>query len=295
LKTVFPRPLEEIIAECLANGHWHGDLQHARKDGTVVWDTSYWAVHNDENETPQSMIEVNTDVTGRRRAEQVMQRTNEALERFAFTVSHDLKEPLRTIISYLQLLERRYKHGLDQDASDFIQISVDAAGRMQTLIDGLLLYARSGREETRHGPVDARAALDAAIANLRASIEETQPQILIEPLPPARISAEPFALVFQNLLSNAIKYRRPDVPLRIRISGFVQRGFATYSVEDNGRGFEQGQADRIFRIFRRLHMDVPGSGIGLALCRRIVENYGGTISAKSEPERGAKFDFTLPA
>jgi PAS domain S-box-containing protein len=297
LHTYSATPLDDILTECLAEGQWHGELRHTRKDGAVIWVTSYWAIHEDQASGANKVIEVNNDITARRRAEDAMRRTNEALERFAYAASHDLKEPLRTITSYLQLLDRRYRDTLDADAKEFIRLCVDGAQRMRELIDSLLAYARAGTDQGMAAPIKAGDALENAVANLQAAISETKARIeVVEPLPAVRIHAGQLSQIFQNLLSNCIKYRKPDVSPLIHVSAESTDAGWRFRVRDNGIGFAATDADRIFGLFRRLHgRDVPGTGVGLALARRIVEHYGGQIWAEGQPGLGATFYFTLPA
>lgn len=295
LRTHSQRSLDSITEECIQSGHWHGELRHTRKDGAFLWVSSHWAVHEDEDGGAKKIVEVNNDITARRKAEEAMRRTNEALESFAYAASHDLKEPLRTITSYLQLLDRRYGGSLDEDAREFIRLCVDGSERMRELIDSLLAYARAGTDEADATPVSADAALQDAIANLGGAINDTRAQIAADPLPEVRVHAAQLSQVFQNLLSNAIKYRKPDLPPVIEVGADRIETAWRFCFRDHGMGFDQSDAERIFGLFRRLHgRDVPGTGVGLALTRRIVEHYGGEVWAESEPGKGATFYFTLP-
>lgn len=225
-----------------------------------------------------------------------LQRSNRELEQFAYVASHDLQEPLRMVSSYTQLLERRYADRLDQDARDFIHYAVDGANRMQQLIQDLLSFSRvttKGQPQTR---IQAGDALTEALANLQAAIAETGAQVTCDDLPEVVADRSQLVQLFQNLIANAVKFRKSDTPPRIHVSSEHQGTGWTVSIRDNGIGIDSRYFDRIFTIFQRLHTKqaYPGTGIGLALCKRIVERHGGRIWVDSEPEKGTVFRFTLP-
>jgi signal transduction histidine kinase len=224
-----------------------------------------------------------------------LERSNKELEQFAYVASHDLQEPLRMVSSYSQLLAERYEGQLDEKAKKYIEYAVDGAIRMQRLINDLLAYSRVG---TRGNPIestDAHSGLGEAIRNLAAMIEESKAIITNEELPMVRADASQLVQVFQNLLSNGIKFRGEDFP-RVHVS--VRDGGRewVFSVKDNGIGIDPQYADRVFVIFQRLHtrQEYPGTGIGLAVCRRIVERHAGKIWFESEPGKGSTFFFTIP-
>ena len=222
-------------------------------------------------------------------------RSNADLEQYAYVASHDLQEPLRVIRSYAQLLGERYESKLDTDADQFISYITDSASRMQQLIDDLLAYARLGRDFALH-EVSADAALDAALENLRSSIEETGATIRREPLPRVRSDPTLLTQLFQNLLSNALKFRGAEPPeIRVTVRG-DEREY-TFSVADNGIGIDEKFRDKIFALFKRLHSrkKYPGTGIGLGYCQKIVALHGGRIWVTSQPGAGATFHFTIPA
>ena len=241
------------------------------------------------------------DVSGRKRMEAALAlrlaelgRSNEELNRFAYIASHDLQEPLRAIASFVQLLERDYGDRLDDRGREFIGFAVDGANRLQAMIEGLLAYERIGSVPTVHAPVDLGAALAQARANLAGAITATGAVVTCDPLPTVPADRALLVQLFQLLVDNAVKYRG-DLPPRIHVSCSQDAAGATVRVEDNGIGVAPRQQQRIFEVFRRLHgPGVPGSGIGLSLCRRIVELFGGKIWVESEPGRGAAFSFTLP-
>jgi signal transduction histidine kinase len=219
---------------------------------------------------------------------------NRELEDFAYIASHDLQEPLRTVGGYLQMIERRYQGRLDADADDFIRFAIEGAQRMQALIESLLHYSRIATFEQQLESVPLDQPLDAALQNLAGRIEETQARIVRSPLPGVRADRTQMTQLFQNLLGNAIKFAGGKPP-RIHISCELTDGACVLAVRDEGIGFEQKFAERIFKIFRRLRRDTPGTGVGLAVCKKIVERHGGTIEARSAPDAGATFIVRLPS
>jgi PAS domain S-box-containing protein len=256
----------------------------------------------DASGTPYAVCGISTDITERKQSEKALAhqaeelaRSNAELERFAYVASHDLQEPLRMVVSYLQLLERRYQGKLDATADEFIAYAVDGAARMQTLIRDLLSYSRVGTQTQAFAPVDSTAVLEQAIANLQMAITESDAAITHDPLPEVMVDASQFAQLFQNLIGNAIKFRSEQPP-QIHISAERVEDAWQFSVRDNGIGIESQYTERIFIIFQRLHRraDYAGTGIGLAICRKIVERHGGRLWIESEPGQGSVFYFTLP-
>jgi signal transduction histidine kinase len=229
-----------------------------------------------------------------RRAEDALRRSNEELERFAYRVAHDLSEPLRTMAAHTRLLERDLGPGLNDHASKSLHFVVDAAVRMRLFIDGLLNYAQVGKGTFERVEFDSEASLRQVVRDLDASIRASGAEITHDPLPV--LPADPaLEQVFQNLISNAIKYRREGVPPVIHISVQQNGAVSKFSVQDNGLGIGPRQQVNIFQTFQRLHgPEIPGSGIGLALCKKIVESHGGSIWVQSEPGKGSTFYFTLP-
>ncbi len=234
-------------------------------------------------------------VTELQRTHDELMRSNADLEQFAYVASHDLQEPLRMVSSYVTLLERRYRGRLDADADDFIHFAVDGAERMRQLIQDLLAFSRVGTRGGELVPTDSRAALTRALENLQVLIDETDARVIFGDMPEVNADPGQLELVFQNLIGNAIKYRGEDRP-EVSVSVVAQEGHWLFGVKDNGIGFEQKFADRIFGVFQRLQTrsEYPGTGIGLAIAKKIVERHGGKIWADSQPGLGSTFWFTMP-
>ena len=245
----------------------------------------------------------NTDVEAMKLAEEKikltmadLERSNKELEHFAFVASHDLQEPLRMVASYTQLLAQQYERQLDEKAKKYIRYAVEGAVRMQTLINDLLTYSRVGRHGKPLQPTDAHAVLGEAIRNLAAAIADTHAVITSEDLPTVLADASQLLQLFQNLLANAIKFQRGQPPF-VHVSARREGDRWRFAVKDNGIGIEPQYAERVFIIFQRLHTreEYPGTGIGLAVCQRIVDRHGGKIWFESPPGKGTTFFFTLPA
>jgi signal transduction histidine kinase len=229
-----------------------------------------------------------------RQAEEELARSNEQLRRFAFVVSHELQEPLRMVKSYTQLLERRYASQLDATAAEYIGHAVEGAVRMERFIRDMLSYSQSVEGGLELRETNLRASVDAALLELDHAIRDSGASVICDPLPVLRIDAMRMSQVFRNLIGNAIKYRS-EAPPEIRISATEQDGDHLISVRDNGIGIDPLYADSIFVVFKRLHgRDKAGTGVGLSVCKEIVEHHGGRIWVESQPGRGATFCFTLP-
>ncbi|MFJ2570481.1 MULTISPECIES: sensor histidine kinase [Streptomyces] len=226
-----------------------------------------------------------------------LRRSNSELEQFAYVASHDLQEPLRKVASFCQLLEKRYGTELDDRGKQYIAFAVDGAKRMQVLINDLLTFSRVGRVQESWKPVDLDRSLDRALGNLTLAVEDAGATVVREnPLPELLGDATTLAMVWQNLIGNAIKFRRPDVPCRITV-GCVREGEDWHlTVADNGIGIAPEFSDKVFVIFQRLHArdEYEGTGIGLSLCRKIIEFHGGRIWLDPEPAEGTLIHFTLP-
>ncbi len=242
------------------------------------------------------------DITKRKKAEvHLMQkmdelnRSNEELGQFAYIASHDLQEPLRMVASYTQLLARRYKGKLDADADEFIAFAVDGASRMQRLIQDLLLYSRVQTKGMELRETSSEEAFERALRNLRGSIEESGAVVTHDALPNVQADEMQLAQLFQNLVGNAIKYQGPGIP-KVHVSAKMNGGDKwMFSVKDNGLGIDPQYFDKIFGMFQRLHKreEFAGTGIGLAICKKIVERHGGNIAVESQPGHGSTFSFAL--
>jgi PAS domain S-box-containing protein len=243
------------------------------------------------------------DITARKQAERDLQekaaelaRSNHELEQFAYVASHDLQEPLRMVSNYTQLLGRRYKDKLDSDANEFIEFAVDGAQRMQDLIHGLLEYARVGTRGKEFEPTPMEQVVNRALMNLSGAVAEAKAEVIVDPLPTVACDASQLTQVFQNLIGNAIKFRRPGEHPLVRVSATRTDGAWTMEVADNGIGIDQKYFERIFQMFQRLHGrdEYAGTGIGLALCKKIVERHGGHMGVSSTPGQGTTFSVTIP-
>ncbi|MCB0194104.1 MAG: PAS domain-containing protein [Anaerolineae bacterium] len=224
-----------------------------------------------------------------------LKRSNAELEQFAYVASHDLQEPLRMIAGYVQLIERRYKGQLDSDADEFIYYAVDGAKRMQRLIHDLLALSRIGRKEQKLAQIDCNQLLEQVLINLQVAIEDNEATITRDILPTLNGDSTQLGQLLQNLIVNAIKFQSDSSPV-IHISAKQQKTVWEFTVQDNGIGIPADQQDRIFMIFQRLHSrgEYPGTGIGLAICKKIVERHGGTIWVESQSGQGSTFHFTIP-
>jgi PAS domain S-box-containing protein len=277
------------------------EVEGKRKDGTsfpLELSLSSWT----NTQGAKSFTVIARDITARKQAARALEakaeelaRSNYELEQFAYVASHDLQEPLRMVSNYTQLLGQRYRDKLDGDANEFIDFAVEGAKRMQELIHDLLQYARVGTRGKEFRLTSLNKIASEAAANLSSAIDEARADVDIEPLPSVLCDATQLTQVFQNLIGNAVKFRRPDVPPVVRVKAARTDSGWTVSVADNGIGIEPKYFERIFQMFQRLHGrgDYPGTGIGLALCKKIVERHGGRMLVTSEPGKGAVFSFTL--
>jgi len=238
-----------------------------------------------------------TDIDEQKRAEEELRRANQDLEQFAFSASHDLQEPLRSIKIYGELLNTRCASKLDGEALEFLEYLNDGATRMQSLVRDLLAYTQVAKLEPPGEAIDTNSVLARALADLGGSIVECGARVTFDPLPPARIHSTHLGQLFQNLISNAIKYRNPERAPVVHISGKQENGYSVFSVRDNGIGIAPEYKEQIFGLFKRLHTgdEYSGTGIGLAICQRMVERYRGRIWVESELGQGSTFVFSVPA
>ena len=278
------------------------EIERVTPDGNSVW-LSVTGEPVLEDGKFRGYRGVGTDITERKRGQAVLRaaydelaRSNSELQQFAYVASHDLQEPLRMIGSYTQLLERRYGDKLDADAREFMGFIVDGATRMKQLIEDLLAYSRVGTRGKELKRIPAQDALDRALVNLRLAIESSGAQVTRDPLPEVLADDTQLTQLFQNLVGNAIKFKKPEEPIRVHVG--VSDGGAEwrFSVSDNGIGIEAQYYQRIFMVFQRLHTrdEYPGTGIGLAICKKVVDRHRGRIWVESAPGKGSTFHFTLP-
>ncbi|MCC7300225.1 MAG: PAS domain S-box protein [Verrucomicrobia bacterium] len=302
-----PRQAEEtmaLISKTLSGERWEEvEIPILNASGlvrTVLWNSATLFAPN--GKTPIATIAQGHDITMRKESEQHLAEaaeqlrvSNRDLEQFAYIASHDLQEPLRMVANYMQLLERRYSAKLDQDARDFIGYAVDGAVRMQQLIDSLLEYSRLQSRKKPFEPVDLNMVLERVVRDLEGRILETGTKVTADPLPQVVGDAVQLGQVLQNFISNALKFRG-EAPPEIHIAAEELSNHWKVTVRDNGIGIAPEHQERIFKIFQRLHSraEYPGTGIGLAICRRIIERHGGETGVESESRKGSVFWFTLP-
>lgn len=311
-----PHKANEGYLKVLAEGFVRNYSLTIRHTSGSTTDALYNAtVYRNEAGEVQGVFAAARDITERKRAEEelhhyrehleelVAQRTedlarsNRDLEQFAYAASHDLQEPLRMVAGYLQLLSERYRGQLDERADKFIDYAVDGAERMSNLIRDLLEYSRVNTQGEELRDIDSNKALESALRNLGLAIRESGATVTHDLLPEVRADGTQLAQLFQNLIGNAIKFRSPERPPQIHVSVRNEQADWLFCVRDNGIGFEQQYEGKIFLIFQRLHGrgQYPGTGIGLAICKRIVERHGGKIWAAGEPDKGTSVFFTIPA
>ena len=276
-------------------------IRMVKKDGSPLWVRINISIAQGIDGSTR-LRAVIIDISERRQVDeklsQVMEeltRSNEELEKFAYVASHDLQEPLRMVSSFARLLENRYKGKLDQDADDFINFAVDGANRMQTLITDLLAYSRVGRWGNEFKEISSEAVLERALLNLQTVVEQSGAVVTRDPLPVVMCDDSQLVQLFQNLIGNAVKFCKDRTP-RIHVSSERRGNEWVFSVSDNSIGIAPEYFERIFLIFQRLHdrQEYPGTGIGLAICRKVAERHGGRIWVESELGSGSTFNFTIP-
>jgi PAS domain S-box-containing protein len=291
------------------DGRFEDEGWRVRKDGSRFWANVIISALRDGSGTLLGFSKVTRDLTERKRAEEAIRAANAELERtveelrrsnldlqqFGYVASHDLQEPLRAVSGCVQVLKKRYQGRLDSRADELIGHTIDGVGRMQSLIDDLLSYSRVGTGGNAFEPSDCNEVLNKALANLEVTIEETGVVVTREQLPVVIADAAQLTQLFQNLISNAIKFRSQQPPT-IHVAVRRDKGLWIFSVKDNGIGMQRQYFQRIFVIFQRLHTrtEYPGTGIGLAICKKIVERHGGRIWVESEPGQGTTFSFSIP-
>ena len=270
---------------------------HMRKDGTEFFADGFMNLIKDENGEVLGFAKIVSDETARKQLQDSLTESNAALEQFAYVASHDLQEPLRTMKTFSQLLTEKYAGNLDPETEQILSFIVNSASRMIILVGDLLAYARIATEAERPVSVALDEDLEAAISHLSQAIAESKATVTHDPMPTLPVDRGQMVRLFQNLVGNALKYRRPEEPPAIHIAAERRGPEWLFSVRDNGMGFDRRYASQIFSPFKRLHTaaEFPGTGVGLAICSRIVKTQGGRIWAESVPGEGSTFFFTLPA
>jgi PAS domain S-box-containing protein len=268
---------------------------HRRKNGSELFANGVMSAVYDATGTLIGFTKIISDETSRKQLEDSLLESNSALEHFAYAASHDLQEPLRTIGSYAELIIKRHGTELTENGTQWLSFIVKAVARMRILIENLLTYARVGAEKEPAVSMPLDQDMETAIAQVAGALEESGAAVTHDPLPPVVVAHTQIVRLFQNLISNAIKYRSPDRKPSVHVSARPEGRYYVISVKDNGIGFAQEYGESIFAPFRRLQgQESSGSGVGLAICRRIVENHGGRIWAESTVGEGSAFHFTLP-
>jgi PAS domain S-box-containing protein len=311
LRTVFPVPIEEIQAELLRTGRWEGELEKTKADGTRVVAASRWSLRRDDQQAPIAILETNNDITQRRRGEEEVRKLNQQLEKrsaeleainkeleaFAYSISHDLRAPLRHMVGFTELLQKNAASLVDDKGRRYMMMILESAKRMGVLIDDLLAFSRIGRAETRE-----------TLVSLEQLVKEVQSEVLQEtdgrnitwkvgPLPDLYGDRSMLKLALVNLISNAVKFTRTRPQPEIEIGSTEKRkdGVVVF-IRDNGVGFDMKYVNKLFGVFQRLHRaeEFEGTGIGLATVQRIVHRHGGQVWAEGLVGSGATFYLSLP-
>jgi PAS domain S-box-containing protein len=321
-RTIFPEPLDEINTKLLRTGRWEGELIHTKRDGTQVVVASRWSLQPDEQGNPRAILETNNDVTERKRAEEALRRSrdeleikveerttdltktnadlesvNRELEAFAYSVSHDLRAPVRHIAGFAELLQKHCEPVLDDKSRHHIEMILDSANRMGTLVDDLLAFSRIGRAETQRTTVDLAQIVKSVVGELVPDTQGRKIMWRVGDLPKCYGDPAMLRLVFTNLISNALKFTQMRDQAEIEIGSLNHKpGEIVMFVKDNGVGFDMKYKDKLFGVFQRLHPReaFEGTGIGLATVQRIVHRHGGRVWPESSVDHGATFYVALP-
>ena len=287
---------ESEMQKALETGSATDIRWHRLKDGSEFFANGFMNALRDEQGNLIGYAKILTDETARKQLQDSLTESNTALEQFAYVASHDLQEPLRTMSLYAELLAQKYEGKLDADADKYLNFIVGASGRMNDLVRDLLADARLTTEKERPSSIALDEDLEAALTHLESTIEESGGTVTHDPLPTVQADRGQIVRLFQNLISNALKYRKRNEPPKVYVGAQQQGQEWVISIRDNGIGFDPKYANTIFGPFKRLHTaeEYPGTGVGLAICRRIVQSFGGRIWAESQPGEGSTFFFTLP-
>ncbi len=294
--------VKAALATALTTGSFEAECQIRWPNGSAHWINAKGRVHRDDEGRPIRMMGLVMDIDARKQMEQTLEkqaaelaRSNADLELFASIASHDLQEPLRMVSSYMDLLAGRYQGKLDDKATRWIGFAVDGVGRMKQLIGDLLEFSRVGTRGKKFTPTDCNVAFQQVLQNLQQAVKESGAEVTADALPTVQADGTQIVQVLQNLIGNAIKFHG-DRPPVVRVEAQRRQAAWLFSVRDNGIGIDAQFADKVFAIFQRLHTreEYPGSGIGLAVCKKVVERHGGRIWFESLPGQGTTFFFTIP-
>jgi PAS domain S-box-containing protein len=310
LKTVFPAPLDKLQEELLRTGRWEGELTRTKADGSSVIVACRWALRRNEQHQAHSILETNNDVTTRKHREEEISRlnrelkkrageletANKELESFAYSVSHDLRAPLRHVVGYGELLQKQASSSLDDKSRRYMRTILESAKRMGNLIDDLLAFSRIGRAETKETKVDLTQLANEVVAELRQETRGRDIVWKIGVLPTCRGDRSMLKLVLVNLISNAVKFTRLRSPAEIEIGCADGPTSTEVFVRDNGAGFDMRYVHKLFGVFQRLHPteEFEGTGIGLATVQRVIHRHGGQVRAEGALDHGATFYFSVP-
>ena len=311
LQTAFPLPIENITAELLQTGRWEGEVRRVKADGTAVIVASRWSLRRDQDNQPVAIMETNNDITDRKRREEEirglnqqlekrsadLQTSNKELEAFAYSVSHDLRAPLRHMAGYAELLQKNAASALDDKGLRYLRMILDSAKKMGNLIDDLLAFSRIGRTEAQKTSVNLEQLVKEALSEVHPETGGRSIVWKIEALPICYGDRSMLRLVLVNLLSNAVKFTRPQPKPEIEVGCLDGNSDeVVVFVRDNGAGFDMKYVDKLFGVFQRLHHvdSFEGTGIGLATVQRIIHRHGGKVRAEGAIDQGATFYFSVP-
>jgi PAS domain S-box-containing protein len=314
-RTIFPEPLDQINAKLLRTGRWEGELIHTKRDGTRVVVATRWSLQRDERGQPSAILETNNDVSQRKEAEEALRRArdeletkvkertadlqsvNKELEAFAYSVSHDLRAPVRHIAGFTELLQKHADSVLDNKSRHHISMILESANRMGTLVDDLLAFSRIGRAETQNTAVNLAQLVKGVVGDVAPGTHDRKIAWRIGALPVCYGDPSMLRLVFGNLISNAVKFTAPRANAQIEIGSLNhQPNEVVVFIKDNGVGFDMKYKDKLFGVFQRLHSQesFEGTGIGLATVERVVHRHGGRVWAEASVDHGAVFYVALP-
>jgi PAS domain S-box-containing protein len=282
---------------------WEGEIKNRAKNGSYYWVNTTIVPFLDANGKPYQYVSIRYEITQRKNAEEQLrvyadklERSNQQLQDFASIAAHDLQEPLRKIQAFGDRLSVRFRNDLSSEAQGFLDRMLSSAKRMRKLIDDLLTYSRVTSQAKPFVLVPLQQIVHDVLSDLELRIEQTKAKIEVSSLPTVEADPSQMRQLIQNLVANALKFHQKDIPAWVQIHATVHEKYFILSVSDKGIGFDEKYLDRIFTIFQRLHgrQEYEGTGVGLAVCRRIAERHGGSITAKSAPGDGATFSVTLP-